>query len=343
VAAARGSLLGLVLGDAIGATAGLVPDTGPLPATSGGQLACFTVEGLIRADVLTALRGTGNPPTVVWHAYSRWAAMQGYIDGDARTRSEAAGGKWPDGWLADVPVLRERRGTAPATLAALQEQGPDGQAGAGPRSSLGPRAVTRTLPVGLYARGGQAAHLAAEIAALTHRDEAVVAAAAGAMAVQMLSQGADLESATSTAEEQATRLGRGAVPPAVRDAVRAGQENPRDAAHLAAVLASDGAVACLAGGLYVAASFPDGASVGDALLFAAAAADGGHVATVAGALLGAAHGPDVLPVEWLSRLELVWVADTLARDLVRQLSESPAGTEYTEPTDPYWWSRYPAW
>jgi hypothetical protein len=51
VAVARGVVLGLVLGGAIGATGGNVPDTGPLVATSGGQLACFTVEGLIRAHV----------------------------------------------------------------------------------------------------------------------------------------------------------------------------------------------------------------------------------------------------------------------------------------------------
>jgi hypothetical protein len=40
---------------------------------------------------------------------------------------------------------------------------------------------------------------------------------------------------------------------------------------------------------------------------------------------------------------LIWVADTLARDLVRQLTESPAGSEYAEATDPSWWDRYPGW
>ncbi|MFG3601064.1 hypothetical protein [Micromonospora chersina] len=83
--------------------------------------------------------------------------------------------------------------------------------------------------------------------------------------------------------------------------------------------------------------------VRDALTFAASAGTGGHAATVAGALLGAAHGPDALPVDWLSRLELVWVADILARDLVRQVTERPSGTEYTEGTDPRWWDRYPGW
>jgi ADP-ribosylglycohydrolase len=343
VAAARGTLLGLVLGDAIGATAGLVPDTGPLLATSGGQLACFTVDGLIRADVSVALRGDGRTPNFVWRAYGRWAAMQGIIPADAPSDAGADPAKWPDGWLAEVALLKESRGTAPATTAALRENGNKEQSEQNPRASLGPRAVTRTLPVGLYARAGHAAHLAAEIAAMTHRDEAIVAAAVGAMTVQLLSEGAALDRAVATAEEAASRLGQGPVPHTVGLAVSAGASAPRESGQLIRFVAEPSSAAALAGGLYVAASFPEREAVRDALLFAASAGDGGHVATVAGALLGAAHGPDALPVSWLSRLELVWIADTLARDLVRQLSESPAGSEYAEATDPYWWDRYPGW
>ncbi|HYN97534.1 MAG TPA: ADP-ribosylglycohydrolase family protein [Pilimelia sp.] len=338
VAAARGSLLGQVLGDAIGATAGLVPQAGALNATSGGQLACFTVDGLIRADVRGALREPGHVPSFVRHAYGRWAALQGIIPSDGKTK------KWPDGWLADVPMLRESRGTAPATLAALRERAAGGGVdGPAPRSSLGPRAVTRTLPVGLYARGDEAAQLAAEIAALTHRDEAIIAAAVGAVALQLLSEGAAAGPAVQQATEIATRLGRGPVPPAVGDALVAGEVAPREAAQLVRFAGDGSAAAVLAGGVYAVASFPERDTIRDALLFASAAGEGGHVTTVAGAMLGAAHGPDALPVDWVSRLELAWVADTLARDLVRQLTESPAGSEYAEASDPNWWDRYPGW
>ena len=51
-----------------------------------------------------------------------------------------------------------------------------------------------------------------------------------------------------------------------------------------------------------------------------------------GALLGAVHGADALPVPILSRCELVWVADTLARDLHAVLTESPDGHERRVPT-----------
>jgi ADP-ribosylglycohydrolase len=342
VAAARGSLLGLVLGDAIGATAGLVPERGPLPATPGGQLACFTVDGLIRADVRAAHRGVAHPPSVVWHAYGRWAAMQGLVTTNAEG-GDRPNDRWPDGWLADVAVLAEQRGSAPATLAALRQRAPETADEPAARTSLGPRAVTRTLPAGLYARAGQAAQLAADIAALTHRDEAVLAAALGATTMQLLSEGAALDTALTTAEEYVARLGQGLAPIEPSRAVADARTAPADSARLIDFAAGSTAVSALAGGLYVVASFPGPDTVRDALLFAASADDSGHAATVAGALLGAAHGPDSLPVGWVSRLELVWVADTLARDLVRQLAETPAGTEYAEATDPHWWDRYPGW
>ncbi|GGK00648.1 ADP-ribosylglycohydrolase [Pilimelia anulata] len=337
IAAARGCLLGLVLGDAIGATAGLVPDAGSLAATSGGQLACFTVDGLIRADVRSALQGPFDPPHAVWRAYRRWAALQGVIDPDG------TGEPFLDGWLAEVPVLAQVRGPAPATIAALRG-GPGGAPDtAPPRVTHGPRAVIRTLPVGMYARAGQAARLAADIAALTHRDDALVAAGYAATAIQLLSEDATIGHATSVAEERAVRLGLGPVPAEFRGAADEAAADPRAAVRLAEWAGAGTAVGAVAGALYVVASFPERDSIRDAILFAAAAGDGGHVATITGALLGARHGPDPLPVDWLSRLELVWVADLLSRDLVRQMSQSPAGTDGSTPTDPYWWDRYPGW
>lgn len=54
---------------------------------------------------------------MVWHAYTRWAVMQG-IPGVQQWKSEG----WPDCWLATVPALAVRRGSAPATVATLQGQ-----------------------------------------------------------------------------------------------------------------------------------------------------------------------------------------------------------------------------
>ncbi|MGW3248242.1 hypothetical protein [Streptomyces sp. NPDC001070] len=79
------------------------------------------------------------------------------------------------------------------------------------------------------------------------------------------------------------------------------------------------------------------------LRFAATAPDGDSVACMTGALLGAAHGAQALPVDLVSRHELAWVLDTLARDLVAQFSDSPSGSEYVPGWDPHRWDRYPGW
>jgi hypothetical protein len=50
-----------------------------------------------------------------------------------------------------------------------------------------------------------------------------------------------------------------------------------------------------------------------------------------------------LPVDWLSRAELVWIADTLARDMILQITDKPSGDGYTTGSDPYWWNRYAGW
>ncbi|MGK5518908.1 ADP-ribosylglycohydrolase family protein [Micromonospora sp. URMC 107] len=328
LATARGCVLGLMLGDAMGATGGTVPASGPLRATSAGQLACFTMDGLIRAHVRHRHRGICHPPSVVWESYRSWAAIQG-IPGFTVDH----GGHSPAGWLAKVPALAERRGSAPATVAALQRRKmgtvdePNG-------TSTGAHALTRTLPVGLYPCDP------AEMAALTHAGDAVGAAGLAGAVIRLLAGDHGLvEALESVASEpgQWSEAAERSLAPALA-AARSGAAS----AHELARLAPDArAVSALAGGVYTTACFPGRETVREALLFAASAGDGGHAATVAGALLGAAHGPDALPVDWLSRLELAWTADTLARDLVTELHDSPSGGEYFPPTDPHWRTRYP--
>ncbi|MEU7993832.1 hypothetical protein AB0B83_00630 [Micromonospora sp. NPDC049060] len=162
LATARGCVLGLMLGDAIGATGGKVPAGGTLPVTSAGQLACFTIEGIIRANIRGTHKGICHPPRVVRHAYTRWAALQG-IPGIKRWQEQ----DWPDGWLAQVPVLASRRGSAPATVSALQSQAKY-PAEKADWTSVGAHGLTRSLPAGLvHGWGPQPGRFAAEIAATT--------------------------------------------------------------------------------------------------------------------------------------------------------------------------------
>ncbi|NED32214.1 ADP-ribosylglycohydrolase family protein, partial [Streptomyces sp. SID8499] len=126
-------------------------------------------------------------------------------------------------------------------------------------------------------------------------------------------------------------------------ALRQGGEHPADARRLARLAPDPTAPSALLGGLYVAASFPERDQVAAALRFAAGAPDGDSVACVAGALLGAAHGAEALPLDLVSRHELAWVLDVLARDLVAQLTDRPGGAEYTPGWDEHWWDCYPGW
>ncbi len=329
-------MLGLLLGDAFAAAGGDTP-AGPLVGTSAGQLACFTVDALIRDDIRAAHRGVAHPEVAVWAGYRRWARWQGLLDPGTPATP-------PDGWLATVPVLGASRTPASSIVAALHAK----QAGAldAPVGSGAADAVTVTLPLGIPFHADQpgaltraangAAGLAARVAALAHRDEAVTAAAIAAAAVVMLQHEPSIAAAVRAAAACAEPYRQGTPIPldAALDAA------PFDERTLRRLAPDASAGSALAAAVFAAASARRD-TIGDAVRFAAHT-PAGCAAPVTGALLGAAYGPDALPADLLARLELAVVGDALARDLVRQLTECPAGTEFHAPTDdPEWERRYP--
>ncbi|MFC8831261.1 ADP-ribosylglycohydrolase family protein [Streptomyces sp. NPDC057137] len=344
-------MLGLALGDTLGVARGGLPAGGPLRAGVSTQLACFTAEGVIRAQVRGNHKGICYAPGVVLHAYSRWAFLQGIAVEKLRARWAPSGddAAWPDGWLAGVPALAERRGSAPATVAALSRigEGPERMATA----SRGSHALTRALPIAVTGIGGIAQ--VADVAALTHGDPAARSATTHAAVLVH-------HCLTYTAPEpggsarEALQAGLTALPSDGRPitdeehsrlaaAFRHGVDEPPTTDRLARLAPDATAPSALLGGLYAAACFPGPADFRAATEFAAHAPDGASVACVAGALLGAVHGIQALPVDLVSRHELAWVLDTLARDLVLELDDSPGGSEYIPEWDPHWLGRYPGW
>ncbi|MFJ3619921.1 ADP-ribosylglycohydrolase family protein [Streptomyces iakyrus] len=342
-------MLGLALGETLGGVRGSLWGTGPLRAGVSTQLACFTAEGIIRAQVRGNHKGICYAPGVVLHAYCRWAFLQGIEVERMRRRWRPYGGAWPDGWLASVPVLGERRGSAPATVTALSRLDAGEEAMA--TASRGHHALTRGLPIAVTGLGGISQ--AGAVAALTHGDPAAQAATvhAAVLAHHCLTHSA---SEPESSARDALHAGVTALPSArlpisgdehgqIVAAFRYGADEPANAVRLAQLAPDPTAPSALLGGLYAAASFPARADLRAALEFAAGAPDGESVACVAGALLGAVHGIDALPVDLVSRHELAWVLDTLARDLVMELEDSPGGSEYVPGWDPHWWDRYPGW
>ncbi len=354
VSRVRGMMLGLALGDTLGAAGGKLPDEGPLQAGVSTQLACFTAEGTIRAWVRGQLRGVCHPPSVVWHACSRWMALQGLEVERMRKRWADSAELWPDGWLARVPALAERRGSAPSTVKALSkiEQG-------SPTASRGCHALTRTLPVAVVhaAEGlGTSAELAREIAGLTHGDQAAQSATVHAVVLvgHCLTHADESAHNRRGGAREALRAGIRALVKSdgrltgheldqLETALQSAEAHPVEPGRLAKLAPDVTAPSALLGGLYVAASFPGRDQVAAALRFAARAPDGDSVACVTGALLGAAHGFEALPVDLVSRHELAWVLHRMAGDLFTQFADSPAGYEYSSGWDPYWSERYPGW
>ncbi|MFJ8826986.1 ADP-ribosylglycohydrolase family protein [Streptomyces sp. NPDC102467] len=357
----RGMMLGLALGDTVGGARGGLPAGGPLRAGVSTQLACFTAEGVIRAQVRGNHKGICYAPGVVLHAYCRWAHLQG-IERERMQRrwNEYGTSVWPDGWLAGVPALAERRGSAPATVAALSriEKGGEERRAT---SSRGCHALTRSLPVAVAGQGGISQ--AGALAAITHGDPAAQAATVHASVLthhcltHPLPEGTtpyNLSARSGESVRKALHAGLTALPAMSRPlgddehgrlatAFRHAVDEPVDAGRLARLAPDATAPSALLGGLYTAAAFPDRAAFRAALEFAAGAPDGESVACVTGALLGAVHGVEALPLDLVSRHELAWVLDTLARDLVLEFDDSPSGSEYIEGWDPCWWNRYPGW
>ncbi|MDP9459863.1 MAG: ADP-ribosylglycohydrolase family protein [Actinomycetota bacterium] len=304
-------------------------------------------------------KGICHPPSVVWHALVRWAHGQGIPLGGHvydEWRGGVAGG-WPDGWLVGVPALAERRGSAPATVSALKS-GTQGRRDRPATQSMGSHGLIRTLPVSVVGMPSpRTFELAADVAALTHgHPSGFITAADGALLATTLLTGRGLQAGVDEAERLIAEVNPGSDHVgAYARAADEGRISPGEPGLLAQHAYDRTAFAALRGALYVAGSFPRPEQVLGALTFAARG-PGSGVAAVAGALLGAVHGLDALPPALVSRLELAWAADTLARDLVSEIVDSPGGQEtwtesasgtfvqgWQDGADPAWHRRYPGW
>jgi ADP-ribosylglycohydrolase len=337
----RGLLLGIALGESLGRARGALTDTSMIRGGVATQLAAFTAEGLIRAQVRGHHKGTCHPASVLWHAYLRWAVGQNIGDVLATNPwDNYSHNDWPDGWLGQVPALQERRGSAPTTVAALAGGRP-GTADQPASNSAGAHGLIRVLPAAALTAildPDQLTQQVEEYVSLTHGADEARWASTGAViiAAQSLTTGQDPASALQETglAEMGTYIDR---------ARWEAHTTPRDMRTLARIAPRPTCENALSAAVYVTNSYPGPDSVMDALHFAAAAPHGASAAAVTGAFLGAAHGADAWPVHLVARHELVWPLDTLGRDLARQLTDNPVGTEYSPPTDANWSIRYPGY
>ncbi|CAL9454040.1 hypothetical protein SUDANB58_02511 [Streptomyces sp. enrichment culture] len=348
----RGTLLGVAVGDALGAPvdrldlagirqaygAGGLTDLAPAYGRRGAvthltQLTLFSVDGLIRAQVR---RDTGawHPPTDLHRAYRRWLATQHDWGPDER-REE-------DGWLARQEWLYVRRGPTRALLLGLGDtvMGTPGT----PKNpgERGPEAAGRSAPFGLLIGWDPqlVARLAVECAAQTHGHPAArLAAGAYAVVVHGLARGAAPEAAVhQSLALLAAWPGHEPVSEALRqalDTVRQGLPTPERVAGLA----GDGtAEELVAAAVYC-------ASVGEDARHALSLAvnhDGPSAAAGAltGGLIGALHGETAIPPGWLAELEGRPTILELADDFAMETTQGPA-LHGPAGASPGWLARYP--
>jgi len=352
----RGFAVGYCLGDAMARAP--EPYRGPLLVGTPSLLFLASLEGVIRGLVRRDLTGRADLAPSLWHATARWAwaTRQGDLPGVRRWRDSAAPQPWPDGWLAELSVLALGRGSAPAVEEALGAEHLDARPGHAVGDSAGDLVLSRTLPVALLAAGeewsdelgARIATTARDVAAYSHGLQAqVLAVALTRSAARSLSAGevlglcdlgelmpvyagvphpeevADARTALRQIADQQvpalpmTDLARAGVPAGPRTALRA-----------------------LTEGLRCVQLHPSRHEVDKALREAVETGQPA-AAAVAGALLGGAHGLRALPVDAVTRLDLGYVADQLAGDLVHQMREHPAAG--THDMAEAWLHRYPAW
>lgn len=345
----RGLMLGLALGDAIGATSRLIPSTGVLVAGAATQLAAWTADGLLRRTTRYGLYAPtahmsewGFPISHIEHANQRWVFLRQGPAGDFVPPSYIT--QYP-GWLSTVPAMAEERGHSPSMEAAIRSGVASGANSCRP--------VIKALPVAAYAGSGrfirstavQAGAFGGQVAKMTHQHPWVVSSAITAVciAVHCLRESGSfvtaLDKALTDTDDPAMRQ-------LLRYAVRLSGERPGDPSALREVAPDDTPRSVLAGGVYVAACYPDWQSANTALAMARLAADGDGVAATVGAFLGALHGYEVFPTGLVSRLELGWVMDRLALDLALEVKQEqvPAGgwKEGGSPwLEPWWDAKYP--
>jgi ADP-ribosylglycohydrolase len=334
----RGCLLGVAVGDALGAPVeflslpeirrrfgpGGVRDMEVAYGRRGAitddtQMSLFTADGVIRARSRGRERGIRDRASVIHHAYVRWLWTQGRSSKSSWKREEA------DGWLFGLRELHQLRAPGHTCLSALEADF-DGPA---TNDSKGCGGVMRVAPIGML-HDGDAFALARQAAHLTHGHPAGhLAAGTFAELLDRLFEGDSLDAALDHAIERHVReAGEGETTHALRRARELAATEPPSAELVERLGGGWIAEEALAIGVYCALVHRDDFASG-VRLAVNHSGDSDSTGCIAGAILGALNGVDAIPEAWLRELEL--------RDVITQVADDlfdPDGAD---------WERYPGW
>jgi len=331
----RGCLIGGAVGDALGRPVEFIsyqsildqhgeegitdpvsPDTGLAEITDDTQMTLFTAEGIIRAAAGRRNdREISYVPTVVYRAYLRWLATQGY--------PRVEGYDWIyDGWLFDIKELHQRRAPGSTCLSALA-LGKRGDTGNPINVRKGCGGVMRVAPAGLVFRTEPAFEMGMEFGAITHgHPSGYLPAGALASIIASIIDGEDLETAVSDSikilesqrkhEESST---------SVKQAKELAESDLKDIDAICRLGEGWVGEEALAISVYCALKYRD--DFRRAVIAAVNhSGDSDSTGAITGNILGAYLGLSAIPGAWVEKLELKDVILQVADDLLTGYEES---------------------
>ena len=359
----HGCLLGGAAGDALGAPVefldleeivkaygeGGIRDFAPAYGKLGSitddtQMTLFTAEGMLSAQLASALRGQEpdffRAATV---SYARWLTTQ-----EISQRGLSAAAK--SGWLLQQRKLFSRRAPGTTCLSALHSN--RGKVTRAANDSKGCGGVMRIAPVGMYfahalnrdcKRDGlipSTFSAGSDLAAITHgHPSGCLSAGVLAVIVGLVLAGSPLKEAIDAAKgELRNHKSHKETLAAITQAEELAEARPRERSALRVMGKGFVAEEALAMGLYCALSardFEDGV-----ILAVNHSGDSDSTGSIAGNLLGAAAGLEAIPDRWLANLELRTTIEALADDLAA-FPEWRLGGESDREERAFYANRYP--
>ena len=328
----RGCLLGMAVGDAMGAAvekktyeeicetygpAGLLGyDTvnGLAEITSYTQVAAFALNGLL----LGISRGqTHEAMRYVTMALTEWASVQ-HLPRDPRKRSC---------WLSAVPAFRRRKCMDPRTLDALT-RGVLGTPKRPANQAEGPGSITAAVAMGLYfhperMQFHEIGLLGVQAVALTHGDPGAFLSGgvlAYVIAAILNDSEGDLESHFKLAAQAVADQFGGEFPQALRlqgllqEVIEKAKDPTRNPVEMMEAIGCKTAERVLAGAMYAVLA-GRGDFDASAIIAVNHSGKSAAVGAVTGAILGAKLGQQALPEFYLECLEAEKVLPELATDL----------------------------
>jgi ADP-ribosylglycohydrolase len=359
----HGCLLGGAAGDALGAPVefldleeivkaygeGGIRDFAPAYGKLGSitddtQMTLFTAEGMLSAQLASALRGQEldffRAATV---SYARWLMTQEISQRGLSTAAKS-------GWLLQQRKLFSRRAPGTTCLSALHSN--RGKVTRAANDSKGCGGVMRIAPVGMYfahalIRERNQDRLiprifatGSDLAAITHgHPSGCLSAGVLAVIVGLVLAGSPLKEAIGAAKgELRNHKSHQETLAAIEQAEALAQARPRERSALRVMGKGFVAEEALAMGLYCALSardFEDGI-----ILAVNHSGDSDATGSITGNLLGAAAGVEAIPDRWLANLELRATIEALADDLAA-FPNWRVGSESDREERAFYANRYP--